>query len=112
MLFAVLGIPLKQELGLNDTEFGLLAATPVLSGSLIRVPLGIWTDRFGGRIVMAALMAAVIPAIWLMAYATEFWHFLVIGPPDRPNPVARFAGAKFQTRLVVVRLVGGFHRET
>lgn len=28
MLFAVLGIPLKQELGLNDTEFGLLAATP------------------------------------------------------------------------------------
>jgi NNP family nitrate/nitrite transporter-like MFS transporter len=52
---------------------------PVLTGSLIRVPLGIWTDRFGGRIVMAALMAAVIPAVYLMAYATAFWHFLVIG---------------------------------
>ena len=41
MMFAVLGIPIKQKLGLNETEFGILAATPVLSGSLIRVPLGI-----------------------------------------------------------------------
>ena len=79
MMFGVIGIPLKKTLGLNATEFGLLTATPVLTGSLIRVPLGIWTDRFGGRIVMAILMAATIPAIWLMAYATQFWHFLVIG---------------------------------
>jgi MFS transporter, NNP family, nitrate/nitrite transporter len=79
MMFGVIGIPIKQQLGLSATEFGLLTATPVLTGSLVRVPLGIWTDRFGGRIVMAALMAVTIPAIWLMAYATEFWHFIVIG---------------------------------
>jgi NNP family nitrate/nitrite transporter-like MFS transporter len=66
-------------LGLNATQFGLLTATPVLTGSLIRVPLGIWTDRYGGRTVMALLMAVTVPAIWLMAYATEFWHFLTIG---------------------------------
>ena len=79
MMFAVIGIPLKKTLGLNATEFGLLTAMPVLSGSLIRVPLGIWTDRFGGRIVMAVLLAVTVPAIWMMAYATEYWHFLVIG---------------------------------
>ena len=79
MMFGVIGIPLKKTLGLNATEFGLLTATPVLAGSLIRVPLGIWTDRYGGRIVMAVLMAVTVPAIWLMAYATQFWHFLVIG---------------------------------
>ena len=79
MMFGVIGIPIKQELGLNATEFGLLTATPVLTGSLVRVPLGIWTDKYGGRIVMAVLMAVTVPAIWLMAYATEFWHFLVIG---------------------------------
>ena len=55
MMFAVLGIPIKAKLGLNETEFGLLVATPVLSGALVRVPLGIWTDRFGGRIVMAQI---------------------------------------------------------
>ncbi len=79
MMFGVIGIPLKKTLGLNATEFGLLTATPVLTGALSRVPLGIWTDRYGGRIVMTVLMALTVPAIWLMAYATEFWHFLVIG---------------------------------
>jgi MFS transporter, NNP family, nitrate/nitrite transporter len=79
MMFGVIGIPLKKTLGLNATEFGLLTATPVLTGALSRVPLGIWTDRYGGRIVMACVMAVTIPAIWLMAYATAYWHFLVIG---------------------------------
>jgi NNP family nitrate/nitrite transporter-like MFS transporter len=75
----VIGIPIKKALDLNSTQFGLLMATPVLTGSLIRVPLGIWTDRFGGRLVMAILMAATVPAIYLMSYATEYWHFLTIG---------------------------------
>ena len=79
MMFGVIGIPIKKTLGLNATEFGLLTATPVLTGSLIRVPLGIWTDKYGGRIVMTLLMAATVPAIWLMSYATVYWHFLVIG---------------------------------
>ena len=79
MMFGVIGIPIRKTLNLNATEFGLLTATPVLTGSLIRVPLGIWTDKFGGRIVMTVLMAITVPAIWLMAYATQYWHFLVIG---------------------------------
>jgi MFS transporter, NNP family, nitrate/nitrite transporter len=79
MMFGVIGIPIRKALHLNATEFGLLTAMPVLTGSLIRVPLGIWTDRFGGRIVLAVLMAVTVPAIWLMALATQFWHFLVVG---------------------------------
>jgi len=79
MMFAVLGIPIKAKLGLNETEFGLLVATPVLSGALVRVPLGIWTDRFGGRIVFFTLMMACALPIWLIGYATEYWHFLVLG---------------------------------
>ncbi len=79
MMFGVIGIPIRKMLDLNATQFGLLTATPVLTGSLVRVPLGIWTDRFGGRIVMAVLMAATVPAIWMMAYATEYWQFLTIG---------------------------------
>jgi len=79
MMFAVIGIPLKQELGLNETEFGLLTATPVLTGSLIRLPLGMWTDKFGGRIVFFLLMLSTVVPIWLIGEATEFWHFLVLG---------------------------------
>jgi NNP family nitrate/nitrite transporter-like MFS transporter len=47
MMFAVIGIPIKM-LDLNETQFGLLIATPVLPVS-IRLPLGMWTDKFGGR---------------------------------------------------------------
>jgi MFS transporter, NNP family, nitrate/nitrite transporter len=79
MMFGVIGIPIKKALNLNSTEFGLLTATPVLTGSLVRVPLGIWTDKYGGRIVMTILMAITVPAIWMMGYATAYWHFLVIG---------------------------------
>ena len=79
MMFGVIGIPIKKMLNLSSTQFGLLTAMPVLTGSLVRVPLGIWTDKFGGRIVMTVLMALTVPAIWLMSYATEYWHFLTIG---------------------------------
>ncbi|SFZ73428.1 MFS transporter [Chitinimonas taiwanensis] len=78
MMFAVLGIPIKAQLNLSETQFGLLAAMPVLTGSLVRVPLGIWTDRFGGRIVLFLLMLSTVVPIWLMSYATEYWHFLVL----------------------------------
>jgi NNP family nitrate/nitrite transporter-like MFS transporter len=79
MMFAVLGIPVKEMLGLNETQFGLLAAMPVLSGSLVRVPLGIWCDKYGGRIVFFLLMLSTVPAIYLIGMATAFWHFLVLG---------------------------------
>jgi NNP family nitrate/nitrite transporter-like MFS transporter len=79
MMFAVIGVPIKQQLGLNETEFGILVATPVLTGSLIRVPLGMWTDRYGGRVVMFILMLATVVPIWILAWATAYWHFLVTG---------------------------------
>ena len=79
MMFAVIGIQIRTTLGLNATEFGLLTATPVLTGSLIRVPLGMWTDKFGGRIVMFVLMLLCVVPIFLISYATAYWHFLVLG---------------------------------
>ena len=78
MVFAVVGVSISEQLHLNQTQFGLLAAMPVLSGSLIRVPLGIWTDRFGGRIVFFLLMLVCVPAVWLLQYAHTYVQFLVI----------------------------------
>lgn len=79
MMFAVLGVPIKELLQLNETQFGLLAATPVLTGSLSRLPLGMLTDRFGGRIVFFLLMLACVLPIYLISMATEYWHFLLLG---------------------------------
>jgi NNP family nitrate/nitrite transporter-like MFS transporter len=79
VMFSIVGIPVKQMLGLSETQFGLLAAIPVLTGSLIRLPLGMLTDKFGGRPVFFILMLACVAPLWLIAYATAFWHFLVLG---------------------------------
>ena len=79
MMFAVLGIPIKTMLGLNETQFGLLAAMPVLSGSLVRVPLGIWCDKYGGRIVFFLLMLVSVIPVYLIGKATVYWQFLVLG---------------------------------
>ena len=79
MMLAIVGVKVQEQLGLNETQTGILMAVPVLSGSLIRVPLGIWTDKFGGRIVMFVLMLLSVPAIFLMSYSTHYWHFIAIG---------------------------------
>jgi NNP family nitrate/nitrite transporter-like MFS transporter len=79
MMFAVIGIPIKEMLSLNETQFGLLAATPVLTGSLTRLPLGMLTDRLGGRIVLFVLMLSTVIPIYLISMATQYWHFLVLG---------------------------------
>jgi len=79
MMFGVIGIPLKETLGLNNTQFGLLASTPVLLGAAMRLPLGIWTDRFGGRIVMTMLLLSAALPVWLVGYATQYWQLLAIG---------------------------------
>ena len=79
VMFSVIGIKIKAELNLNETEFGLLVATPILTGSLVRLPLGILTDRYGGRIVFLIQMLLVSIPTWLVSYATEYWQYLVLG---------------------------------
>ena len=79
MMFGVIGIPIRESLGLNNTQFGLLTSTPVLLGALMRLPLGIWTDRFGGRIVFAILLVACAGPVFLVSYAAALWQFLAIG---------------------------------
>lgn len=79
VMFSIIGIPIKTNLNLNETEFGLLAATPILSGSLIRLPLGMWTDKYGGRIVFLVLMLCTVLPIYVIGDATRYWQFLVLG---------------------------------
>ncbi len=77
MIFAIIGIQISEQLGLNDTQFGLLIATPVLTGSVIRVFLGIWSDQFGGRKVMTLVMLCGAVATWLLTYAQTYPQFLL-----------------------------------
>lgn len=78
-IFAIIGIRIKQDLGLTEAEFGLLVGTPILSGSIIRIVLGIWTSRYGGRLVYVLTMLAAAAATFLLSYATTFPQMLLAG---------------------------------
>lgn len=79
LMFGVIGVPIRRELELNAFEFGLLTATPILTGALFRLPLGVWTDRFGGRAVMVLLLLSCAAPVWLASHAWRFWQFLALG---------------------------------
>lgn len=59
----------------NDTQMGLLIGLPVLTGSLMRLPLGMLTDRFGGRIVYTAVMLVSALPMYALSLAGSYASF-------------------------------------
>src|SRR5271169_1000298 len=78
-IFAIIGIEIQRQYGLSDTEFGLLVGAPFLSGSLMRVVLGVGADRHGGRRLFVSVMIIAAVATWFVADATTFPTILVAG---------------------------------
>ena len=76
-IFSIIGVQIKADLGLSDTQFGLLVGTPILTGSLSRIFLGIWSDQYGGRVVYLAVMLAAAVATFLLSYANTYEMMLV-----------------------------------
>ncbi len=77
MIFSIIGLSIKDELGLTESEFGLLIAMPVLSGSLTRLFLGVWTERYGGRLVFSLQMILAGLATWALTFVSTYAGFLV-----------------------------------
>lgn len=76
-IFSIIGIKIKAELGLSDTQFGLLVATPILTGSLSRVFLGVWTDQYGGRLIFSLQMIITAFAVYLLTKVSTYPMFLL-----------------------------------
>jgi len=76
-MFSIIGIKIKAELGLNDTQFGILVATPILTGSLSRIFLGVWADQYGGRLIFTLQMLATAVAAFLLTMVSTYPMFLI-----------------------------------
>lgn len=59
----------------DKAQIGWLMGIPVLTGSVIRLPVGLLTDRFGGRIVFAVVMLIAAAATFALSYADSFMGF-------------------------------------
>jgi len=57
------------------SEIGLLIGLPVLTGSLMRLPAGILTDRFGGKPVMIGMLILCTIPLVLLSFADSYLAF-------------------------------------
>lgn len=78
LMLGVLGIPIRKEFGLTDVELSWLVAAAILSGSILRLPFGIATDRIGGRKMMTALLLAIAVPTYLVSYAENYTQLVVL----------------------------------
>lgn len=63
----------------NPSEMGWLIGIPVLTGAIFRLPLGIATDKYGGRIVYGLLLLACAVPMFLVSYCDGYWSFFIAG---------------------------------
>ena len=61
----------------NKAQIGWLIGIPVLTGSIIRLPVGVLTDKYGGRIVYTVLMLIAAVATYFLSYANSFSGFML-----------------------------------
>jgi MFS transporter, NNP family, nitrate/nitrite transporter len=76
-IFSIIGVQIRADLDLTETQFGLLIATPILTGSLTRIVLGVWTEQYGGRLVFPVQMLLTAAAVWTLTFATTYPMFLI-----------------------------------
>ncbi len=76
-IFSIIGVQIKQQLGLSETQFGLLVGTPILTGSLIRIFLGVWADQYGGKRVYTLVMVSGAIATFLLSWAHTYEQTLI-----------------------------------
>jgi NNP family nitrate/nitrite transporter-like MFS transporter len=94
VMIGALGVHIAEDFSLTAMQKGLLVATPLLGGSLLRIPLGLAGDMFGPkRTATVALCLTILPLLlgWLVATSIEaiFFIGLLLG----------IAGASFAVAL-------------
>jgi len=70
---------ISRQMHLTSVQKSIAVAVPVLLGSLGRIPLGMLTDRFGGRIVFSWVMVLSIIPAFLMGTAGDYAHLIFYG---------------------------------
>lgn len=78
-LFAILGLQIREDLHLTDTAFGVLLATPILTGAVACLVCGILAERFSARIIFFSQTLIVALSLFTLPYAETFGQFLAFG---------------------------------
>ena len=78
-LISPLSKQIQTDFKLDNTAIGLLIAVPTLLGALMRIPMGILTDRFGGRAIFTGLLLFTLLPVVFLGFANSFSTYVLGG---------------------------------
>ncbi|MDQ0871808.1 NNP family nitrate/nitrite transporter-like MFS transporter [Paenibacillus sp. V4I3] len=76
-VFSPIAGQIQELFHLSTIQKSVLIATPVLLGSILRIPMGIYTDRFGGKRVFASTMLFLVIPLLLAGWVHSYWLLLL-----------------------------------
>src|SRR6185295_11559404 len=76
LMMGVLGISIRKDLDLSDSQLEWLIAAAILSGAVLRLNFGIWADAYGGRRVMGILLLGAAIPTYLFGQATSYGQLM------------------------------------
>ncbi|PJZ56942.1 nitrate/nitrite transporter [Leptospira barantonii] len=80
MLLAALGVFLSEEFGLNPAQKGLMVSVPLLGGTLLRIPMGLLSDRFGSRrVALTGMILTMLPLFLGWQFGNSMTEIFAIG---------------------------------
>lgn len=78
-LYSVMGISIRETLNLSATEFGFLLASPMLTGALLRFPVGFLCEIYSCRKLFIWQMIIIVPAILSLPWIDSYLGYIFIG---------------------------------
>ncbi len=63
----------------DPVQLSWLIGIPVLTGAIFRLPLGIFTDKYGGRVVYGVLLILSCIPMYMVSWCNDFWSFVLAG---------------------------------
>ncbi|WP_174881258.1 MFS transporter, partial [Metabacillus niabensis] len=70
---------IKQDIGLTEQEIALVTAIPVILGSILRIPIGYFTNRFGARIIFTISFILLIFPVYYISIANSLFDLILGG---------------------------------
>jgi predicted MFS family arabinose efflux permease len=117
--FSVLVVPMERELGWSKTTLNGALSAGLLTAALFAMPVGVWLDRYGGRVIMTAgsIFGGLLLLAWSAVDSVIAFYVIWIGiglamSTTLYEPafavVTANLGARYRTAITAVTLIAGF----
>lgn len=70
---------MKEELQLSAGQIAWITAIPVLLGSLLRIPIGYYTNRFGARLLFTVSFLLLLVPVYYISEARSAADLMIGG---------------------------------